>query len=270
MAGDLDLTSWLRQQCADYAFGAGGVFLRDSDRATWPLIARDPVELEARLGSGGHLLPLPKEPAALANIMEVSILNFLEARIGQVPEAAIRRGTERGYPDLEISGAAFGGGHHAIDVKAARRARNLVQTQSRITLYTGNTYFRWPDLHWPGTFRPFNEYVSHLDLLLIYTLNEDSNARVEDLEVIVQEPWRIASRERSSTTREYIGAVTGIPALRAGQGVFETPAAFYDYWRRFPFKVSPQGQNQLQRLLATAQQELAVLRRQQEPRPENE
>ena len=187
-----------------------------------------------------------------------------------MPEAAIRRGTERGYPDLEISGAAFGGGHHAIDVKAARRARNLTQTQSRITLYTGNTYFRWPDLHWPGTFRPFNEYASHLDLILIYTLNESSNARVEDLEVIVQEPWRIASRERSSTTREYIGAVTGIAALRAGQGVFETPAAFYDYWRRFPFKVSPQVQNQLQRLLASAQQELAVLRRQQQPRPEDE
>ena len=114
MAGDLDLTSWLREQCADYTFGAGGVFLRDSDRATWPLIAHDPTELEARLASGGHLLPLPKEPAALANILEVSILNFLEARIGQVTGAAIRRGTERGYPDLEISGAVFGGGHHAI------------------------------------------------------------------------------------------------------------------------------------------------------------
>lgn len=270
MAGGLDLTSWLRQQCTDYAFGAGGVFLRDSDRATWPLVAHDPAELEARLGSGGHLLPLPREPAALANILEVSILNFLESRIGQVPEATIQRGTERGYPDLEIGGAAFGGGHHAIDVKAARRARNLVKTQSRITLYTGNTYFRWPDLHWPGTFRPFNEYASHLDLVLIYTLNESSNARVEDLEVIVQEPWRIASRERSSTTREYIGAVTSIPALRAGQGVFETPAAFYDYWRRFPFKVSPQVQNQLHRLLASTQQELAVLRRQQQPRPEDE
>lgn len=263
VAGDLDLTSWLREQCADYGFGAGGVFLRDSDRATWPLIARDPAELEARLSDGGHLLPLPKEPAALANVLEVSILNFLESRISQVPGAVFRRGTERGYPDLEISGAVFGRGHHAIDVKAARRARNRTQTQSRITLYTGNTYFRWPDLHWPGTFRPFNEYVSHLDLILIYTLNETINARVEDLEVIVQEPWRIASRERSSTTREYIGAVTGIPALRAGQGAFETPAAFYDYWRRFPFKVSPQVQNQLKRLLASAQQELAVLRRQQ-------
>jgi hypothetical protein len=245
------------------------VFLRDSDRATWPLTAGGPAELEARLEAGGHLLPLPKEPAALANILEVSILNFLEARISQVPGAAIQRGTERGYPDLEISGAAFGGGHHAIDVKSAKRAKNLKQTQSAITLYTGNTYFKWADLHWGGTFRPFNEYASHLDLILIYTLNETSNARVEDLEVIVQEPWRIASRQRSSTTREYIGAVKSVADLREGRGAFETPAAFYDFWRKFPFKVSPQVQNQLQRLLASTQQELAVLRRQQ-AKPEGE
>ena len=95
-----------------------------------------------------------------------------------------------------------------MDIKAARRAANGRQTQSRITLYTGNTYFKWPGLHWPGTFRPFSDYATHLDVLMIYTLNPDSNARVEDLEIIVQEPWRIASRDRSSTTREYLGAIT--------------------------------------------------------------
>ncbi len=86
---------------------------------------------------------------------------------------------------------------------------------------------------------------------------------MEGLEIIVQEPWRIASRERSSTTREYIGAVTSIPALRAGEGAFAAQAEFYDYWRRFPFKVSAQVQNQLQRLLKATQEELAQLRARQ-------
>lgn len=243
-------------------------FQRDSDQARWPLIARDPADLELRLAEGGHLLPLPKEPAALANVLEVSIVNFLELRILGMRRASLRRGTERGYPDLEISGPAFGGGYHAVDVKAARRAPNRTQTQSRITLYTGNTYFRWPDLHWPGTFRPFNEYRTHLDLLIIYTLNPDSNARVEDLEIIVQEPWRIASRERSSTTREYIGAVTSIDALRSGAGAFTAPAEFYEYWRRFPFRLSSQVQTQLQRLLRATQEELAQLRAQQQQGPD--
>ncbi len=95
---------------------------------------------------------------------------------------------------------------------------------------------------------------------MIYTFSADSNARVEDLEIIVQEPWRIASRQRSSTTREYIGAVMDIDVLRAGAGTFGTPAEFYDYWRKFPFKVSAQVQTQLQRLLKAAHDELAELR----------
>ena len=261
MVDPLDLGTWLREQCADFRFDVGGVFQRSSDLSRWPLKAAGPAELEERLAQGGHLLPLPKEPAALANVMEVSIVNFLAVRTLLIPRAQVRRGTERGYPDLEISGPAFGGGFHAVDIKAARRAANGRQTQSRITLYTGNTYFKWPDLHWPGTFRPFNDYATHIDVLMIYTLNPDSNARVEDLEIIVQEPWRIASRDRSSTTREYLGAVTGLDALRSGQGAFATPAEFYDYWRRFPFKVSPQVQTQLQRLLRSAQDELVELRK---------
>jgi hypothetical protein len=260
VTGPLDLTTWLRDQCAVYQFNVGGVFQRDSARSWWPLSATGPGELEARLDEGGHLLPLPKEPAALANVMEVSIVDFLAGRVEGVDGANVRRGTERGYPDLEISGSTFGGGFHAVDVKAARRAASGAKTQSRITLYTGNTYFKWPDLHWPGTFRPFEDYVSHLDVIMIYTLNPDSNARVEDLEVLVQEPWRIASRDRSSTTREYIGAVNAIRDLRAGQGAFKTPKDFYDYWRKYPFKVSPQVQRQLRRLLKDAKDELAKLK----------
>jgi hypothetical protein len=83
----------------------------------------------------------------------------------------------------------------------------------------------------------------------------------------VQEPWRIASRERSSTTREYIGAIEDIALLRIGAGAFQTPADFYDYWRKYPFKISAQVQRQLQRLLTAAQDELAQLRARQD-RPE--
>lgn len=261
MANGIDLSTWLQEQCADFRFDVGGVFQRTSDASWWPLEAADPVELEQRLDRGGHLLPLPKEPAALANVLEVSIVDFLIARAVRVPDAEVQRGTERGYPDLEFGGPAFGGGFHAVDVKAARRAANRRRTQSKITLYTGNTYFKWPDLHWPGTLRPFNDYVTHLDVLMIYTLNPDINARVEDLEILVQQPWRIASRDRSSTTREYIGAVDSIDALRAGEGSFASPAEFYFYWRRYPFRVSPQVQRQLQRLLTVAQAELTELRK---------
>jgi hypothetical protein len=151
---------------------------------------------------------------------------------------------------------------HAVDVKVARRRRaGSDQTQSRITLYTGNTYFRQPNLHWPGTFRPFADYASHLDVLMIYTLDTDLTERVKDLEVIVQPAWKIASRKRSSTTREYLGAVTSIGDLREGRGEFESEREFYRYWRSFPFRISAQVQRQQERLLEEQRAEIESLRR---------
>ncbi|MFI9809675.1 type II restriction endonuclease [Streptomyces sp. NPDC052301] len=258
------IKDWLRDICGRYKFDVRGALRTDSPDANWPITITDPKDLEEKLAARGHLLPLPKEPAALANIIEVSIIDFILAAITETDGIEYQRGSERGYPDLEIFGPRFGG-YHAIDIKAARRAVTTKgvatgRTQSRITLYTGNTYFKWPNLHWPGTFRPFGDYNSHLDILVIYTLNDSSAWRVDDLEVIVQEPWRIASRRRSSTTREYIGAVDSIAALRDGRGEFDKPQDFYSFWRGFQFKISAQVSNQLNKLMTEQQAELDRLR----------
>lgn len=261
------LIDWLREQCAGFTFDVRGVFRRSGPSTEWPIVAADEAQLEERLVDGGHLLPLPKEPAALANVLEVAVVDFLLEQLEALDGVSAQRGTERGYPDLEISGQRFGGGFHALDVKVARlrETQGRQRTQSRITLYTGNTYFRWPTLHWPGTFRPFKDYSSHLDLIMLYRFLPETSSRVTDLEVLVQESWRIGSRQRSSTTREYIGAVDGVDQLRRGEGEFETADAFYDYWRRFPFSVSVQVQRQLHRLLLRQEAEIARLRKQQGP-----
>jgi hypothetical protein len=262
---EVEVLEWVRGRCADFELDVAGVYRRHGDHA-WPFEATDAFDLEAKLLAGGHLLPLPKEPAALANILEVAIVDHLMDSAGADPEITAVRGSERGYPDLELSGPRFGGGFHALDVKVARRAaNNPAKTQSRITLYTGNTYFRWPQLHWPGTPRPFADFESHLDLVVIYEFAPDAPSRVGELELIVQPAWRIASKQRSSTTREYIGAVETIDDLRAGRGEFATPQAFYDYWRAFAFRISKQVQRQLDRLIRQQQERIAELERQARP-----
>ncbi len=221
----------------------------------WPFTAKDAEDLARQLDDGGHFLPLPKEPAALANILEVSIVDFLLTEAAARKDIKVARGTERGYPDIEFSGAAFGDKFFAVDIKVAKRKvsragkLNTNRTQSRITLYTGNTYFRWPDLHWPGTFRPFSEYQAHLDILVIYTLEENSLSRIADMELIVHETWRMASKQRSSTTREYLGAVDDIERLRQGDGDFASKEEFYKFWRKYPFKTGKAVEQQLRRLL---------------------
>lgn len=251
-----DLLTWLRAACGAYAVEPIAVYRKDGDH-NWPLHALDAEDLAIQLAAGGHFLPLPKEPAALANVIEVSVVEFLTKQALTRPDITLVGGTERGYPDLELSGPAFGGDHFAVDVKVAKRAANKKgkvnpkRTQSRITLYTGNTYFRWPQLHWPGTFRPFQDYAAHLDIIAIYTLDEASPARIADLELIVHETWRIASKERSSTTREYLGAVMDIDRLRKGEGEFQSAGDFYKFWRKHPFKTGKVVEQQLQKLLKT-------------------
>jgi len=252
MAANKQLLQWLENAVGKYKLDLVAVFRKHGASATWPIVAKDPDELEMKLAAGGHFLPLPKEPAALANILEVSLVDFLLEEVKKLPDASAQRGTERGYPDLELSGKAFGGGHHAVDVKIARRNKTGKGTQSRITLYTGNTYFRYPSLQWPGTFRAFEDYASHLDLIGIYTLEELIPGRIRDLELLVREPWRIASKQRSSTTREYIGAVQKLDALRKGEGAFATEEEFYKYWRAYRFKIGPTVQQQLDKLLRQA------------------
>jgi hypothetical protein len=245
----VDLLEWLREQCAEYDFDVVALYRTRGDH-TWPLTAHDENELELKLEDGAHFLPLPKEPAALANILEVSVVDYLLESVEGTIGLQVARGTERGYPDLEFTGSALDSTFHAVDVKVARRHRGGRRTQSRITLYTGNTFFRYPQLRWPGTFRPFEDYEQHLTLVCLYDLEPTRHSRVSNLELLVHPTWRIASRQRSSTTREYIGAVNDIDRLRQGLGEFDTPEAFYTFWRRFNFRIGRAVQQQLDRLLA--------------------
>lgn len=109
-----------------------------------------------------------------------------------------------------------------------------------------------PTIHWAGTFRPFADYKGHIDIIALYTLDPVSATRVRDFELVVAEPWKIGSRHRSSTTREYLGAVQEIDRLRNEAGDFATQAEFYNYWRKHPWKIGKAVQQQLQKLAAQA------------------
>jgi hypothetical protein len=240
----------LRQTCAGYEFEPIAIYKKRGTHE-WPLSAANDEELAARLAAGDHFLPLPKEPAALANIVEVAVVDFLLEKLdGAAVE--LTRGTERGYPDLEMK---VDGKYFAVDVKVARRKVNKKgvptgKTDSRITLYTGNTFFLHPQVKWPAILRPFNEYEGHIDIICLYTLNRATASRVDDFEVLVAETWKIASKQRSSTTREYLGAVDNIDRLRNEQGEFATADDFYKFWRAHDWKIGKATKKLLQKVLA--------------------
>jgi hypothetical protein len=184
--------------------------------------------------------PLPTEPGALANILETTAVRLLTDQLESDPLGVrVSKGTERKYPDMELHGGALGDRILALDVKVARRRKpprrpgSERRTQSRITLLTGNTYFARPNEAHPSIMRPYNLYWAHLDWIMLFDIDVDAAMpEVSDVEHVIAETWRIASRQRSSETRNYVGAVDSLSDLRAKRGEFNSREEFEHYWRR--------------------------------------
>lgn len=246
------LLDWLREHTAAWRPSIVGVFREDALH-DWPLSASNPSELRERLTDTGHLLPLPSEPAALANVMEIELRKHLLEAALLTDGAEVSEGTERSYPDLEFSGEAFGGGHRAVDIKCARRNRSGSALNNRIALYTGNTYFLWPRLKFSGIVRPFGQYEELISIVVIYTFDPELPERITDVQVVAHETWQIASKARASATREYIGSVQNIGDLVAGRGEFSSAGDSYAYWRHSlrRWKKSPEAERLLRRALDT-------------------
>lgn len=207
------IKAWLRDAVGDYRWNVRGIVLDDN-----------------------RVVPLPKEPALVAKVIEVSVTEHFKRKAYAVPGLDVLDDLSgRGYPDVLLAGRAVANRRVALDVKVARRKPNRsgtpTRTQSRITLGPFDTYFRRPDEPVPGVGVAYGDMAWHLDLIVLYDWED---ADVRNVEILVVETWRVGSTKRSSTTRNYIGAVDTIADLRAEQGEFDTIDDFYAFWRSQP------------------------------------
>ncbi|CAN5574910.1 hypothetical protein BH23CHL8_BH23CHL8_00760 [soil metagenome] len=209
------IKAWLRDVVRDYRWNVAGIALTDNRR-----------------------IPLPKEPALVAKVIEVTVIEHFKRKAYAMPGLDILDDLSgRGYPDIMMAGRAVAGRRVALDVKVARRKPRRVgaptRTQSRITLGPFDSYFRRPEQPIPGVGVAYGDFAWHLDLIVLYDWDD---ADVENVEILVVETWRVASMKRSSTTRNYIGAVDALGDLRLERGDFSSLDDFYAYWRTLPVK----------------------------------
>jgi hypothetical protein len=60
---------------------------------------------------------------------------------------------------------------------------------------------------------------------------EAAMPEVSNVEHIIAETWQVASHQRSSETRNYIGAVNSLADLKAKRGEFASREEFEHFWR---------------------------------------
>lgn len=244
-----NLLPWLREQIDGWEPSAVGVF-RERAEHGWPITANSPSDLRSQLTETGHLLPLPTEPASLANVMEIELREHLVAAAAEEKGIDVTEGTQRSYPDLEFTGSSLDDQFVAVDIKCARR-KSETRLNNRVALYTGNTWFLWPQFKFSGILRPFGEYKQHLAVLVMYKFDKTLPERIRDVVVVAHETWRLASTKRASATREYIGSVTVVEDLVVGKGEFETAEQFYEFWRDPPqkWKDSPEAKKLIRKAI---------------------
>lgn len=200
---------WLGSVLGSYSFGVQGILLTD-----------------------GTVLPLPSESALIAKLMEVTLLQRFRT-VALAVRGLVVDGAPSGrvYPDILLSGSRLDHRKVALDVKAARRAPSGKRTVSRITLGPYDKYFRFPDRKMSGSWVAYGDIDHHLDAIVLY---DYAGGVVSNVEALVAETWRVASRTRSSGTRNYMGAVMEVERLRQELGEFSSEAEFQAYWRSYP------------------------------------
>lgn len=180
----------------------------------------------------GSIEPLPRESSVVGKVLEVSIKHHLDRHLLAEKLSDLRciaASSDRIYPDFTFNGPLIHPHRFAVDIKCARRTDGGTKTLSAITIGTFDAeYFRYPQEKVGNIMRPYGSYAAHLAVIALYDYAE---ATARNVELLVVEKWRVATKKRSSGTRCYIAARSEIEALRREEGDFESEADFNAFWR---------------------------------------
>ena len=181
----------------------------------------------------GSIRPLPSESAVVGKVLEVSIREYLARKLIRTRDLlSIPASSDRVYPDVSFNGPMIFPHKFALDVKCARRTPGGKRTESAITIGTFDAeYYRYPDEKVGNIMMPYSSYTAHLVLIALYSYEK---ATARDVELLVVEKWRVATKKRSSGTRCYIAASQLVDDLRAERGDFSSEDDFNLFWRQQP------------------------------------
>lgn len=176
------------------------------------------------------LHPIPK------NIQVQALFEYLALkRLGKIAEKfdckIIEASNAREYPDATLEGGELDDKRIAVDMKTTRRIKPNRISGFTIGSYAG--YFRNPDKKMPGCRIPYGKFSEHWIVSFIYDWNKNADTlhMISNVELIVQEKWRMASRTTGTGTTTAMGSIRDITKIKRGQGDFDSEEEFLHFWR---------------------------------------
>lgn len=194
----------------------------------------------------GTVYPLGTDTKVLSTIFELisrPAIYKVAKQLGlQVREPSV----QNHYPDFTLMTSEDDQNKIAIDVKTTYRRDNGT---FGFTLGSYTSFIREGNER-KNIVYPFNEYAEHWVLGFVYDRLATKKAAAEhsfrvdqikdiplpfeNVDVFVQEKWRISSDRAGSGNTTNIGSITGtIEDFREGRGVFHSEEEFLQYWRGY-------------------------------------
>jgi len=196
--------------------------------------------------AGRRLYTLSNDTKLISKVFELISFPVIFEALGPYNVKIETEERQTVYPDLTVILDQEKPNKIAIDIKSTYRRNNAI---SGFTLGSYTAYMRPPFTK--NISHPYDEYLTHWIVGFIYSRVPDVSAQVltlddlasvvppiNDVEIIVQEKWRIASDRPGSGNTTNIGSVRQPALLREGKGTFTSIGAngkevFEDYWKNF-------------------------------------
>lgn len=184
----------------------------------------------------GLFYPIPRDTKVVSKLFECLVDPVVEA-FCQRHGLNLKVGTQTKYPDYSLSGDFLGTPPRkwvALDIKSTYFVTEEVVRGLTLGSYQGGLRDPASTRH---TVLPYDAYIEHFCLCILYHRPPIDDQRiVSDVEVILQQKYKIATDKLGSHNTKNIGSVKNVTDLRNGTGPFSElgSSVFEAYWRAYP------------------------------------
>ena len=195
----------------------------------------------------GRVYPLGSDTKVVSALFEIVTRQAVAAYARQAGLLLMEPTKQNHYPDFTLMQDESDKNKIALDVKTTYRKHG--QSRFSYTLGSYTSYIR-EETESKNIHFPYSEYREHWIIGFVYSRAEgkrDTSGRIYsletldqmptpfvDVEVFMQEKWRIAGDRAGSGNTANIGSIAGtLSDFVEGNGIFGSEAEFLDYWRGY-------------------------------------
>ena len=194
-----------------------------------------------------RVYPLGSDTKVISTLFEIVARRAVAAYAKSEGLHLVEPSKQNHYPDFTLMRCRGDPEKIALDVKTTYREER--QSKFAYTLGSYTSYIR-PKTEGKNIVFPYSQYGEHWVIGFVYERAEgkrDTSGRVystdeldevpvpfDDVEVFIQEKWRIAGDRAGSGNTTNIGSISGtIEDFTAGNGVFSSEKEYLSYWRGY-------------------------------------